>query len=355
MPVSPASATSNSSDRTPRLLVVSLSWLGDCVMAMPALAALRKRLPQARITILAKPSVLSVWYLFPGIDGVIPLKKGLGGMLDTVRLVKTGKFDFAFILPNSFRSAWIPWLARVPGRRGFPTQGRRWMLTESVELSDSARDGHQSFEIADILNVPADRLESPPLLIAPDTERERARSRFPDNRPCVALFPGANYGPAKRWPAERFAAVGRQLVALQGCRVLVLGGKADKPICDEVAAGIGAHADNLAGETDLMELAGVLSLCRAVVANDSGGMHLAAGLGVGVVGIFGLTDPGKTAPIGGRSRALCAEGVSRSRDISRDSKEAQAAMESISVETVYQAVLSQLAVGIEPSAERQPF
>jgi heptosyltransferase-2 len=308
-------------------------------MAMPALTALRKRLPHARITLLAKPSVAPVWSLFPGLEGIITLKKGLMGMLDTISKVKAGQFDFAFILPNSFRTAWIPWLAGIPGRRGVPGQNRCWMLTESVQLSTSARVGHQSLEMAEILHLAVDRLEAPPFLFVPGADRERANRLLPAGRPCVVFFPGASYGPAKRWPAERFALVGTRLVAEHGCSILILGGRADKPICDEVAGRIGGGAINLAGETDLIELAGLLGACRAVVANDSGGMHLAAGLGVAVVGIFGLTDPVKTAPVGTRNRVLCAEGVIRSRDIARDSLEARTAMESISVETVYQAVL----------------
>jgi heptosyltransferase-2 len=339
MPVSPGSVTSKKSDAVPRLLVVSPSWLGDCVMAMPALVTLRKRLPHARIILLAKPSVAPVWSLFPGADGVIPLKKGLMGMLDTISQVKAGRFDFAYILPNSFRSAWIPWLAGIPGRRGGAGPGRGWMLTESVAFSPSARNGHQSFEMAEILHLGAEYLEAPPFLTVPAADRERARRLIPGIHPCVAFFPGASYGPAKRWPASRFVAVGNKLVTEQGCRILVLGGKADQSICDEVAEGMGAGAINLAGKTDLMELAGLLGLCRVVVANDSGGMHLAAGLGVAVVGIFGLTDPVKTAPVGPFSRVLCAEGVARSRDIARDSMEARAAMESISVDTVYHEVV----------------
>ncbi len=350
MPVSPESATNKSSlDGAPRLLVVGLSWLGDCVMAMPALATFRKRLPHAHITVLAKPSVLPLWSLFPGIDGVIPLNKGLGGMLDTIRLVRAGSFDFAYVLPHSFRSALIPWLAGVPGRRGLPGHDvRRWMLTESVHLSDSARDGHQSLEIADTLNLTADSLEEPPFLIVPEMALERARGRVPACQTYVAFFPGASHGPAKRWPAARFVAVGKKLLAEQGCCLLILGGKADQSICDEVAAGIGQGAINLAGQTDLMELVAVIHLCRVVLANDSGGMHLAAALGVNVVGIFGMTDPVKTAPVGGRARILCAEGVPHSRDIARDSQEARKAMESIDVETVYQAVMSQLTVGRGP-------
>jgi len=319
--------------------MVSLSWLGDCVMAMPALMAFRKRLPGAHITMLAKPSVAPLWTLFPGIDEVIPLNKGFRGMRETIRLVKAGHFDFAYIFPKSFRSAWIPWLANVPGRRGLSGQVRGWMLTESLQLTEQACIGHQSLEIAEVLHIPSESLKTPPFLVVPEPAMERAHHCLQGSDSWVAFFPGASYGPAKRWPADRFAWVGRKLISEQGARIVVLGGKADKSVCDTVVAAIGEGAVSLAGETDLPELAGLLRLCRAVVANDSGGMHLAAGMGVDVVGIFGLTDPVKTAPVGLRSRVITAEGVTRSRDISRDSSESRAALESISGETVYQAVL----------------
>lgn len=338
MPVLRESVTSKLDGRAPRLLVVSVSWLGDGVIAMPALAALRQRLPRAHISVLAKPPVAPLWSLFPGIDAVIPLKKGFLGMVDTISLVKNGQFDFAYILPNSFRSAWIPWLAGVPGRRGVARHGRRWMLTESIELSATAHGGHQALEMAEILHVQAVDLVSPPFLEVPQADHERARARIPAGLPCVAFFPGAAYGPSKRWPAARFAAVGRRLLAEQRYGVLILGGKADRPVCDEVAAGIGPGAINLAGDTDLIELAALLGLCKAVLSNDSGGMHLAAGLGLPVVGIFGLTDPVKTGPIGKQSQALCAEGVVCRRDIPRDSEEARTAMESITVDRVYEAI-----------------
>lgn len=324
------------------MLVVSVSWLGDGIMAMPALSALRQRLPRAHISVLAKPSVLPLWSLFTGIDAVLPLKKGFWGMLDTISLVRNGRFDFAYVLPNSFRSALIPWLAGVPGRRGLSGQGRGWMLTESVSLSVAARSGHQSLEMMEILHVKPEDLASPPFLKVPEADCERARPRIPAGLSCVAFFPGAAYGPSKRWPAARFAAVGRKLLAERGHGVLILGGKADKPVCDEVAAGIGPGVINLAGDTDLIELAALLGRCKAALSNDSGGMHLAAGLGLPVVGIFGLTDPGKTGPVGKQSQVLCAEGVACRRDIHRDSEEARAAMESITVERVYEAISSKV-------------
>jgi heptosyltransferase-2 len=349
MPVSPESVSSNAPHGagSARILVVSTSWLGDCVMSMPALSAFRKRLPGSRLTVLAKPSVVELWRLCPGVDEVIPLRKGFAGMRDTIRAVRKGGFDFTYILPKSFRSALIPFLARIPGRRGMPGQGRGWMLTERAVLSETAVSGHQSLEIAELLHISHEELEPPPFLVVPSEARERARGRvesvFQGGAAAgnlIAFFPGAAFGPSKRWPAGNFATVGKRLVEEQGSRVLILGSPGDRSVCEEVFLGMGGGAVNLAGETDFLELIGLLSLCRCVVANDSGGMHLASGLGVPVVGIFGLTDPAKTAPVGARCKVLCAEGVSRSRDIERDSPEARSAIASIPVEAVLTAISS---------------
>ena len=351
MPASPESVSSNAPSRSgsTRVLVVSLSWLGDCVMAMPALMALRKRLPGVHIAVLAKPSVAPLWELCTAVDEVIPLKKGVAGMLGTVRAVRRARLDFAYVLPKSFRAAWIPFLARIPGRRGMPGHGRDWMLTEVAPLSEDAEKGHQSLEIADVFHIPPGDLVAPPFLTVTAKAKEEVRGRIADafgNRGdgVVALFPGAAYGPSKRWPAERFAEVGRRLAAEKGWRVVVLGTAADRELGEQVAAGIGAAAVNWAGQTSFSGLIALLGECRIVLANDSGGMHLAAALGVPVVGIFGMTDPVKTAPIGPRACVLAAEGIQRSRDLARNSAEACAAMESISVERVYQAVDSTVRV-----------
>ncbi len=347
MPVSPEFVSIKAAPHgvgSARILIVGLSWLGDGIMAMPALAAFRKRLPGVHITMLAKPSVASLWSIFPGVDDVILLKKGFVGMRDTIRAVRKGGFDFAYILPKSFRTAWIPFLAGIPGRRGLSGNGRGWMLTETAALSEAAVCGHQSLEIADVLQLSHGDLELPPFLMVSDEIRKRIRNRVDtfqggvEEGKLIAFFPGAAHGPSKRWPAGNFAAVGRRLVSEPGCRLLILGSRGDKVVCDEVAAGIGDGAVNLAGETDFLELIGLLSLCRCVVANDSGGMHLAAGLGVPVIGLFGLTDPSKTAPVGTRHTLLCAEGVRQSRDIDPDSPEARSAIASISVDAVLGAV-----------------
>lgn len=347
MPASPESVTNKAphGPESARVIVVSLSWLGDCIMAMPALAALRRRLPGAHITVLAKPSVMELWRLFPGVDEVIPLLKGWKGMRAVMHAVRELDADFAYVLPKSFRAAWIPFLAWVPGRRGMPGHCRDWMLTERADLSSEAVSGHQSLEMADVLHIPHQELGQPPFLVIPSDDRGRMRSKLDSlfggtSEGFVAFFPGAARGPSKRWPEERFAEVGRRLVQEKRYRILVLGSHGDRPVCERVAVEIGTGAVSLAGETTFVELAAVLTSCRVVVANDSGGMHLAAGLGVPVVGIFGLTDPVKTAPVGREHRLLAAKGVVRSRDIKRESGAALSALRSIPVDEVFQAVLS---------------
>lgn len=346
MPVSPESVSSKAPHGagSARVLVVAPSWLGDCIMAMPALVAFRRRLPGVHVSILAKPSVVALWSLLDGVASVIPLKTGFKGMRETVQAVRADGFDFAYVLPKSFRSAWIPFVARIPGRRGMAGHGRDWMLTETVALSAEAEQGHQSLEMAEVFHVAHGEREAPPFLCVSADVLQSAKTRLlasvPADRPVIAFFPGAAHGPAKRWPTDRFVTLGKRLASDH--LILVLGGKGDAAVCAETAAGIGPAALDLAGQTSLSELTGVLSACRCVVANDSGGMHLAAGLGVPVVGLFGMTDPVKTAPVGTRNRLLTAEGVARSRDIDRDSVEARKAMESITVESVHQAVTALL-------------
>lgn len=353
MPASPESVSSDGGagqHDAPRLLLVSLSWLGDCIMALPALASFRKRAPRAFVSVLAKPAVAPLWRMVPGVDEVLQLDKGFAGTPKTVRRVRDGRYDFSYVLPRSFRAAVIPFLAGVPGRRGLAGHGRDWMLSEVIPYELT---GHQSGEYARLLGVMGDPVAPPPYLAVPADEMAPARRRLtvawqdrvgPLEAPRVAgFFPGAARGPSKRWPAERFVALGKRLLGERSCRILVLGTDSDAAVCAEVTQGIGRGALNLAGRTSLAALAATLTLCRVVVANDSGGMHLAAAVGTPVVGLFGLTDPARTAPLGTGHRLIAARGVARSRDIARDSEQARRALASLTVDEVWEAAAGFLA------------
>lgn len=334
--------------RLEKIIVVSPSWLGDCIMLIPALLELRRQAGPLHVAVLAKPAVVPLWRLCVAIDEVLELKTGVKGTVEAVKAVKAGKFDFAYVVPNSFRSALIPFLAKIRGRRGFTGHCRRWMLTECVRAVWSGRD-HQSGEAFTLLGIKPSVANESVLLKAGDREcaAMQARLELPAGqagKPMVAMFPGAARGPAKRWPEGRFAEVGRRLVEW-GCRVVLVGSMSERELCERIAGQIGAGAITMAGTTTLGELTALLSQCRLAIANDSGGMHLAAAVGTKVVAVFGITDPVVTGPIGDGHIVVMAPGFQRGRDVERDSTAGKSALDAVSVDSVYEAAVRTLKAG----------
>lgn len=343
MSASPASASDSDGGRPRRALVCAVNWLGDSVMTMPALQAFRRAQPGVRLTMLVKPSLIPLWSLHAAPDACIALDPGLAGMRRAARDLAAGGFEAAYVFPNSFRSALAPFLARIPARVGTAGQARAWMLTRRVRHETTA--SHQALEYYRILAITAPAEPERAVLTIAESEVRRWSARLEcdrDRAPRVALIPGAARGPSKRWPAEHFAAAGRSLAAA-GARIVVLGGPGEVELGRTVADGVGGGAVSLAGETSLPDLAAVLSLCRVAVANDSGGMHLAAAAGARVVAVYGLTDPGRTGPLGAGHVILRPEGQGGSRDIARDSEAARAALASIRPEAVSAAAAGMLA------------
>lgn len=314
-----------------RAVVVSPSWVGDALMAMPAVQALRAWRPGLELAVLAKPRVAPLWNLCRAVSEVLPLESGLRGSRSAARRLKERGFQAAWILPNSWRSAWIPWLAGVPVRVGFAGHYRRALLTEVV--SPFAAPVHQSLESARLMGVdPRASLAGVDLNI-PALIRARVGEQLSGFRsPRIVLIPGAARGPSKRWPPERFAEAGRKLAGEWGGSVLVCGGGDERDLCEEVARMAGGVS--LAGRTSLQEWAALLSLSQFVLCNDSGGMHLAAAVGTPGIAIFGKTDPEVTGPMGGRIRVLRAATGPVSRAIRRDDREARFALEALSVDRV---------------------
>lgn len=322
--------------RTGGVLVCAMNWLGDSVMSLPALRAFRLARPGERIVLLAKRKLVDFWRLCPDADEVIELPGSLIGMIRLARRLREAGFSDALVLPNSFRSALTPFLARIPRRAGFRGHARSWMLTRVVEPPANPARRHQCHEMAAIFGV-EDRELAPPRLAPPESAEARARELLPGaGARWAALLPGAARGSSKRWPAASFVEVGCRLRDELSCRVAVLGSGEEADVCGYVAASIGPGAESLAGRTSLPELAAVMSRCAVVVANDSGGMHLASAVDAPVVALFGGTDPSRTGPLHARAVTLQAAANGR-RDIARRSRAAGRALRSIKPDQVLDA------------------
>jgi heptosyltransferase-2 len=343
---SPESAFNNSAARSPRILVCGVNWIGDSVMSMPALQAFRRLHPDAEITLLVKPAVRALWELHSTPDRLLVLEPGLKGVWRTARRLRSLRFQAAYILPHSFRSALVPFLAGIPERVGMPGHGRDWMLTRRLPPRQVAGSPHQSYEYLELLAPEqAGQPVEPPALRIPDAVCRKMANRlagFP--RPRIGLIPGAARGPSKQWPAGHYVELGRRLAAARPCGLLVFGAPAEAPVCEEVASRIGPAALSLAGKVTVAEWAALLAQCDVVVANDSGGMHVAAAAGAGVVALFGHTDPARTGPLGARCRIVQESDV-RDRDIARDSRKARQALAAIRPERVQREVQALLESG----------
>ena len=289
----------------PHLLIFAPNWLGDAVMALPAIADLRRALPDATIDIAARRSIAPLFALASGVNDVVVLEKRRGAE-DASAVVRRRATDAALLLTNSFQTALTAWRAGVPERWGYRTDWRGPLLTRAIMPPSGAL--HQAVcyqHLVRALGYANGPLE--PRLEA-SAEARRAglalltAAGWNERAPLVALAPGAAYGSAKRWPAQRFAALASSL-ARDGVVSVLVGGPADGAAGAEVAAltetvKASSGVLDLIGQTDLPALAGVLVQCRALVSNDSGAMHFGAALGVNVTAIFGPTDETATRPLG---------------------------------------------------------
>lgn len=294
-----------------RLIVFAPSWLGDAVMALPAIEDVRRHAPDASISVAARPSIAPLFALVPGIRDVVVVDRRGEGWRGGMRQLREGSFDAALLLPNSLHAALTAWRAGIPERWGYRTQGRAALLTRSVR--PPAVRVHQALyyrRLTEALGFAPGPLE--PRLDAPADARRAAADLLASagwngRSPLVALAPGAAYGGAKRWPAESFAALAAALAGDDVTSVLV-GGVDDAAAGTEVMATARLLREapgknipvpiDLIGRTDLPMLAGVLAQCRALVSNDSGAMHFGAALGVPLVAMFGPTNELETRPIG---------------------------------------------------------
>ena len=331
--LSPPPHESEAKAGTPRILIRGTNWLGDAVMTTPALLRLREKFPDAHIALLTPEKLRELWSNHPAINEIIPFAPGENAF-SVGRKLRAGRFDLAFILPNSPRTAIETWLAGIPRRIGYARPWRNFFLTNAIaprseamkmqkrtisEIRELTKLGiaavqpstfnfqpstchqiHEYLHLTAALGANPEPL--PPQLVVTTDEIEAAKKKFGLNEmrgPIFGLNAGAEYGPAKRWPVERFIAAAREVRTRTNCLWLILGGKGDLDVANRIESEIQSpkfKTVNLAGRTSLRELMLLLKICRVLLTNDSGPMHVAAALGTPVVVPFGSTSPELTGP-----------------------------------------------------------
>lgn len=283
-----------------RSLVIAPQWIGDAVMTEPLMRRLHAR--GERLTVGALPWVAPVYRAMPHVDEVIDFPFQHGGLQWKARRTLgkqlQGQFDTAYVLPNSIKSALLPFLASIPRRVGYLGEARVGLLTHRLKNPKnkppmvafySALSGEQGIE-----------QDRPHLQLKPGEMESALQAVGLQAQRYYVFAPGAEYGPAKRWPTAHFGA----LAQLLDQPVVLLGSGKEAPLCEEIAAAAPGRCHNLAGKTSLNQAFALIAAARAVISNDSGLMHVAAAFGVPQVAVFGSSSPLHTPPLNDRAQVV---------------------------------------------------
>ncbi len=298
-----------------RLLVRSTNWIGDAVMTTPAVRAIRESFPRAEISLLAKPWVAPVFAHSPHVDRIVVYDangrhRGISGTLRLARDLRRHRFQAAILLQNAIEAALLTWMAGIPVRVGFDTDGRRLLLTHPVHRTRQVKTIHQTGYYLAMLAGAGLRTGRPELFLRlGHDDRRRAARRLSGwgvtaRRKLIGINPSATFGPTKQWFPERFAALADRLQAAHDAVIVLFGGPGDRVLGNRIAGAMTRPPVDLCGRTDLGEAMALIAACDLFVTNDSGLMHVAAALDVPLIAIFGSTNPATTGPFSARSRVV---------------------------------------------------
>jgi heptosyltransferase-2 len=380
-----------------KILVRGVNWLGDAVMTTPALLRLRERFPDAHIALLTPAKLAELWKNHPAVNEIIPFSadegvwkvsrklrygrgpeilRGAEGKIHAGPVKFPPRYDLALVLPNSPRSALEVFLAGIPQRIGYARPWRNFFLTQAVasrpdavkmhkrteaeiqrlvsqksevgsQKSEFPKSAHQIFEYLHLVaTLGASMAALPPELAVTSEEIELAKTKFELDKisqPVFGLNPGAEYGPAKRWPVEKFIAAAKEIQQRTNCVWILFGGKGDVELTARIESQIRNSPfaiRNVSGQTSLRELMALLKVCRVLLTNDTGPMHAAAALGTPVVVPFGSTSSELTGPVFSPHAKILSSGVPCAPCFLRECPIDFRCMNGIGIDSVVAAVLS---------------
>lgn len=377
-----------------KILVRMPNWIGDAVVAMPAVAFLRRRFPDAELCALAIPGISQLLSHHPDLDRIIVFDRkgkhaGIRGWIRLLRLLRAERFDLCVLFSNAFASALLAYLAAIPTRLGYRRDGRGFLLNRAIAVSSKKihvteyylrlvkeldREVDSSTSLLSTLHSSRSMNFYPPTLWLLPKERESASRVLsseslnpapgrlkgspndsdrlgwgPPALDFVGLNPGAAYGSSKRWEPSRFAEVADRLVISHGVRIVIFGGPQDQKVAEEIAFAMKHPPLLLAGRTALRESMALISRCRMLITNDSGPMHIAAAFGVPLVAVFGPTDPEVTSPVG-QGHRLVRIGVDCSPCRYRECPIDHRCMVRLTPDAVYQAAAELLSSPVQQGA-----
>lgn len=298
-----------------KILIRGTNWIGDAVLTLPAVAAIRSSHPQARLSVLVKPWVADIYRLCPQVDEIILYEDagrhaGWRGIFRLAGELRKERFDMAILLQNAIEAAIIARLAAIPLRAGYNTDARGFLLTRAVRVTPALKKIHQADYYLKMVQALGCTLPEPKpffRLTAADAElgaAELSRHGLQDSELLVGMAPGATYGPAKKWFPERFGALAKRLGEAYGATTILFGSASDRETTAAVQRSAGLPLVDLAGRTDLRTAVALIARCRLFISNDSGLMHVAGALHIPTIAIFGSTNPATTSPLGERSVVL---------------------------------------------------
>jgi heptosyltransferase II len=295
-----------------KILIRATNWVGDAIMALPALQVVRQRFPEARIAIVARPYVADIYRGQQICDQLIPyhaqgVHAGIFGRERLAAELHAQRFDLSLLLQNAFGAAWLAWRAKIPERIGYARDGRSLLLTKPVPVPKPGEiPKHEQYYYLELVRR-AGWLETLPevssitLKVSEEKRCDAARSLAEfgvhENVLRVAIGAGASYGSAKCWAPARFAELADRIQAQSDADVVLFGTSAETAVSNAISSAMRRPPIDLTGKTAIADLPALLSHCHLFIGNDSGAMHVAAAVGLPVVAIFGPTDPFGTGPV----------------------------------------------------------